>query len=59
MDTVNKLTELCEKAADLHASQQAMPDDGALEQHRQLILDAYKLGKIDAARTILKMMSDE
>jgi hypothetical protein len=38
------LEQLAEQAADLHASQQAMPDEGALEEHRRLIREAYELG---------------
>jgi hypothetical protein len=40
-----RLTDLMEKAADLHAGQQAMPDEGALEEHRRLIREAYDLGR--------------
>lgn len=35
---------LAEKSADLHASQQAMPDDGPLDEHRRIVRDAYYLG---------------
>jgi hypothetical protein len=45
-----RLRELEEAAASLHESQQAMPDEGALDDQRRIVREAFELGRLSGGR---------
>lgn len=41
------LNKLMDEAEDLMSSQQAMPDDGSLTRLRNIVAEAYRLGRLE------------